>query len=187
MVETISQNTGSYQLNANPTNATVHPGQSVAFTITATPTGSISSTTLSFSCGSLPVGLTCVFTPASITLAGTQAQATQLVVTASPTILSMADPDPRSPFSGLPLWASFTGMLFGSIVLEGTQKKNRRAALIIIMLIAVLASTVFLAGCATGGAISPHTSHVSKTVQVVATGAHGTHVQTIQITVAVQQ
>jgi hypothetical protein len=187
MVETISHAAGSYQLSATPSSATIHSGQSATFTITATPTGNISSTTITLSCGSLPAGLSCVFTPASITLAGTQAQSSQLVVTASSTVLSMADPLGPHPFNSLPIWASFTGMLFGGVLVEGADRKKRRAIFVAILVVALVAGTVMLTGCAAGGASSAHSSPVSQTVQVIATGVHGQHVQTINLTILVQR
>jgi hypothetical protein len=58
--------TPSYTLGATPKTTTVTAGQSAKYTVTVTPTNGFFET-VTFSCGALPTGAACSFTPASVT------------------------------------------------------------------------------------------------------------------------
>src|SRR5581483_2478961 len=185
MVETINQAANaSYNLAANPTSATIHPGQSATFTVTATPVNGFTGS-ISFDCGTLPSGISCQFTPTTITISGTQPASTQLVVTASKNVLNSSIPN-GGPFGTMPLWASFTGILFGAVTMDGSEHKKRRAVLITLLIVGLLAGMVMLTGCATAGGNGSHQNAVAKTVQVKARAANGT-TKNLNITVYVQQ
>jgi hypothetical protein len=102
-----------YLLSATPTSASLRPGQSASFVVTATP-NPIYIGPVTFNCGSLPQGISCSFNPASLTLAGTAPASTTLTVTVAPTFV--ASSSPVSPNNGLP-FAGVTIGLFGCVAL----------------------------------------------------------------------
>jgi len=180
---------GYYVLSANPPSATIHPGESASFNLTVTPMNGFTGT-VNFDCGTLASGLSCQFSPASVMIAAGQPAAAQLVVTASATALAYSMPA-QHPGQQLPLWATFTGVMFGMAALDGMSQKKRRAMMISVAVLVILVAMVLLTGC--GGA--PHSNisqpqGASRTVQVVATtstAAGHTTAQTLNVFVTLQQ
>lgn len=68
-----------YSVQAQPSTLTVGPGQSAATTLAVLPIGG-STQTIQFSCGTLPANLTCTFSPAKVTLDGTDVAPVKLVI-----------------------------------------------------------------------------------------------------------
>jgi hypothetical protein len=140
LVQTIDAPGSAYLLSASPTDATLAPGQSAQFVITATPNPA-STDTVMFSCGSLPAGISCSFNPSSLVLNGASPQSTTLTLTVAPTFVAGATP-PKVPRSGVPA----AGMTFaiGCAVIVGLRQRilGRLApALAVIALAILLAST----------------------------------------------
>jgi hypothetical protein len=189
ITQTVTQ-TGAadYTLSASPTSATIQPGQSAVFNITATPingfTGSVN-----FACGPMPQGVSCQFSPDSVTLSDGQPASVQLTVSAAANALAVASPATR-PNHDLPLWVSFSGGLFAWVLVEGLGPQKRRRLLVVIAVFVLIAS-LSLTGCGGGSTRSSATSLTpsSRTVQVTATataGGGGASHQ-ISITVTIKQ
>jgi hypothetical protein len=131
----------TYSLSATPTTATLHPGQSATFVVTATPNPTYIGT-VSFGCGTLPAGVTCSFNPPSINLSGISPASTTLTVTVAPNFVASADPIPTSN-TGLPLVGATFGVL-GCVSLGAFWRRDRRmwtSALLFIAIALVLAAT----------------------------------------------
>ena len=189
LVNQASSPSAYYVLTANPPSATIHPGESASFNLTVTPMNGFSGV-VNFDCGTLPSGLSCQFSPASVSITGGQPAAAQLVVTASATALAYSMPA-QHPGQQLPLWATFTGVMFGMASLEGLSQKKRRAMMIGAAVVVLLVAMVLLTGC--GGAPQSNITQpqvASRTVHVVATastGAGHTSAQTLDVVLTLQQ
>ncbi len=173
-IENIDAPSSAYLLTADPSSATLFPGQSTMFAITATPNPT-SIDTVNFSCGTLPAGLTCAFNPTSITLAGVVAQTTTLTVTVAPTFVASNDSMPR-PYRGLPLAGASIGVL-GWFVMGGfcRSRRNRWTAMLSLIVFAGLLAFVGCAGAPVSSNLTPPA--IPKTIHVMATtqGTSSTH------------
>jgi hypothetical protein len=172
-----------YRLSATPTNASLRPGQSATFVVTATP-NTVSFATVNFNCGSLPLGITCVFNPISLKLNGTAAASTTLTVSVAPTVV--ASNAPVSPNGSLPMAGAMIG-IFGCVALGGLRRQARSKltpALLLIALAVILAAT----GCgSTSSGTTPTLGVSPKTIHVMATSAGQTASQQINLTITVHQ
>ena len=175
-----------YSLSASPTSATIHRGQSASFTITVTPTNGYNGT-VTFACA-VPPGVSCQFSPASVTPTSGPVQLT-LTVTASSTVALASLMDHRSG-STLSLWASVTGF-FGIFLVEGLGGWRRRRVVMAGLAVLALLAMLFLVGC--GGSSAPQPSLFnppSSTIQVLATGTGGngggTSVHELDLTVTIK-
>jgi sugar lactone lactonase YvrE len=181
-----------YSLAANPTALTIEPGQTGTITFTVTPVGGYTGT-VNFSCAGLPAGASCSFSPASVSLDGSDTlQTTQLsIVTLGPnhgTVsmnrrgdISRSDPVRASLFL-LP------GILLGGFL---TWRRNKLAGtlkgtLVVLILISAIGG---LAGC--GGSSSPSVKPGTSTVTVTATanaaGNGSSESQTATFTLTIAQ
>ena len=183
LVQNVVQGSGTprYTLSASPSSATLSPGQSTQFTITATPIGG-DTETINFSCPSLPQGVTCLFNPTSVTLNGSTPSQVTLTVAVAPMAVSANSPGPIN--GGFPLAGMAIAML-GWVALRGTgTPRGRRrmcAGLAVISLATILAAT----GCSSSGTSTVGTP---KVIQVKATGTSGnSSVQQLNLTLNIVQ
>ncbi len=159
------QNTPDYTLTASPSALTVARGQSAQATITLTPLHGFTGT-VNLSCGSVPVGVTCTFTPASLTATGDSPVSSTLVVRTTGTQLARARTGPGPAGWTLGLIGLFATVVMGS----GSWRKG-------LARLFLLALLVTLPGCgdhstrATNNVIA--TPVGQQTVTVTATGAGG--------------
>jgi sugar lactone lactonase YvrE len=112
---TFQQLSPSYTVSADPAALTVSQGSSGSVTFTVTPQNGFN-TAVSFSCDgtTLPKGVTCSFSPASVTPNGTAVKTTLTVQTTGSTVAGLDTP--RTPFSGrLPRGGAALALLLFSI------------------------------------------------------------------------
>ncbi len=175
-----------YTLTANPTSATIQPGQSAVFTITATSVNDFNGT-VDFACGVLPQGVSCQFAPASVTLTAGQSASIQLTVSAAANALASASPVSRDSGHMLPLWFSLSGGVFGWILIEGLDAQRRRRLIVLLAVIA-LAASILLTGCGSRSTAGGSPQTVQVTVNAIANGGGAnTYPHQINITVIIQQ
>ncbi len=164
----------SYQVSANPTSATIQRGQSANFTVTVNPINGYRGT-VTLSCGSLPLGVSCQFNPASVTPSTGPAQSVLTLTTASITAVNRSHAQRL-----LPLWS--TG-LFGFILIEGISRRRRIAAAVFAI---ALFALLTLTGCGAGASSSASAAKTVQTVHVIATSASGgTTSQQVNITITI--
>jgi hypothetical protein len=156
-VYTINQ--ASFMLGASPTSLIVNSGGQGAVTLTVTPQNGFNST-VSFACSGLPSGVTCSFSPTTVTPSGSAAS-TQLTISAS---AQAAASRPNScPF--LPATALAVALcLFGL--------KRRRGLPLLLLLAVTFTGLALLSGCGSGtsggaGGLKP--TPVISTVTITAT------------------
>jgi hypothetical protein len=131
-------------MSASPTTATMSAGQSAKFTVTITANAASAGQTLTLSCASLPPGLSCAFTPATVTLgaAGTTTSATLTITRLTTAALQ----PPASWLFSASTWA----LMLPAIVLIGLRApRGRRGALLLLAFIVVSAG--ISSSCGGGG------------------------------------
>jgi hypothetical protein len=175
-----------YQLSASPESATIEPGQSAIFSITATPLNGFTGT-INFDCGPMPADITCQFSPASISLDGVNPATVQLTVGSSAQMLG-ALPKNSGSGRGLPFWLGMSGGAFGLVMVEGLTQRKRRVAIAVACLLG-LALLVPATGC--GGSNRPapviqQRQTVQITATAVAAGSGGVSRQ-LTLTVTIQK
>jgi len=181
-VQNIDAPTPTYVLTADPTNATLLPGQSAAFIITATP--SVPSTdTLNFSCGTLPQGLTCDFSPPSITLDANPSQTT-LIVSVAPVFVASRD-SRHGPYCPLALAGWMVGVL--GWFLLGEFRWSRRGKLSAVLMLIALTAILASVGCASPPTTNLNPARTPKTIHVMATTQGKSAVQQLSLTITIEQ
>ena len=174
-----------------PTNAslTVAAGGSVTDTITVTPMGGYSGT-LQFSCANLPQNATCTFQPPTLTLTSTSAS--QKTMVTIQTAGSAAELRRSEPATTTLLSAAFWSPGLFAMVLAGRRRRTWSRNGSLVVLLALLAGTILIAGCGGGSSgtktpppPTPITPAGTSTVQISAT-ASGNTVQSFTVTLTVQ-
>jgi hypothetical protein len=145
LVQNVNATLQGYFLSASPTSATLHPGQSAKFVVTATP-NPLYLGTVSFSCGTLPAGVNCSFSPASITLSGISPASTTLTVTVAPSMVALVVANPTSN-TCLPLVGMTFGLL-GWVALGGLRRAGYKQWTWVVTLVA---TAIMLAATGCGG------------------------------------
>ena len=162
---TVSAVQPTFTLTANPPGVTVQPGQSAAVTIYLTP-GTGFTLTTSFACSGVPSGVTCSFSPSSVTPTGTAPVSTILTISNGTAALQ------RGPNPFLPGGVTF------AIALGFLGWKKRRGLFLALVLIAGVICLTQVTGC--GSSAKPSTT---STMTVTATSAVVTETLPISVTV----
>jgi hypothetical protein len=184
---TLTQNINAlppaYILSANPTNATLNPGQSANFVITATPNPEYVGT-ITFSCGTLPAGITCLFNPQAINLSGTSPASTTLTVTVAANMVASIVPIPSTNIAG----TVFGGMSFGLLgcVALGTFRRAGKNRWTWILALVAAAAILAATGCGRPGSNQAPSSRVTA-VNVTATTQGNGQIQQLNLTINIQR
>jgi hypothetical protein len=96
-----SSSTGDFSLSASPTSGTITAGQSAAFALNISPSGGFNQT-VSLACSGAPQAGTCAISPSSVTLNGSSASTTNIMVTTTARGMLGPQPGPRWIFPSLP-------------------------------------------------------------------------------------
>jgi hypothetical protein len=173
-----------FTLTALPVSATVAAGQSTSATLTITPSGGYAGT-VSFSCGGLPEGAACTFSPASVSPSGNAAATTTLTVTttahSSALLQNNKIPDSR-PVQTI-AWVGAFLLLFSP---KRISRFNRRL-LGLWLLVPVTAS--LMGGCSgssSAGSGNSGTPKGTQTITVTAADAHNSLSHTVNFQITVQ-
>jgi len=163
-----------FSLMLSATTATVTRGSSTTVTIDASASGGFNGP-ISLSCTGLPAGVTCTFSPPSITPGGTAANS-QLTIAVGSTYV---------PPMGYMAWASFAGIgLLGLVY--GAQKRDQRGRArrtgIWALGSAVLVLGLLLAAVGCGSSSSNHTPP-GQTVMIVGTSGALSHSTPLSLTI----
>jgi hypothetical protein len=168
--------TPGYKVNASPSAATIQLGQSANFTVTVNPVNGFKGAVM-LSCGTLPPGVSCQFSPSTVTPSNGPVQSVLTVSTASTTAANQSHSRAL-----LPLWASG---FFGLIMIEGISRRRRIA--VALFAIAVLAMLT-LTGCGSGSGNSAVSAvNHAQTVHVFATSSAGNTAQQVAISITIEE
>jgi hypothetical protein len=136
-----------FTISASPSSATISAGQSATTTLTVTPIGGYSGT-LHFSCGTLPTGVACTFTPSSLTPSGAATTASLTVSTTA-----AGGTAQRTFDRGLSAIA-WAGVIFLAFSPKRMWRMNQllKHSCLLLLLIGALVS---LSGCSSGSSPNP--------------------------------
>jgi hypothetical protein len=159
-----SGTTGNYTFTAPAPSQTVTAGATATYTLNLAGVNGYSGT-ITFSCGTLPTGATCSFSPSSVVANGILPLTTTLTIsTTAPPATTTAQARMGSPI----LLASFGGMgLFGLLIAGGGPAGRRRAA--ILFGVVVLLTLGTLVACDNGHSTPVSTATPPGTYQVAVT------------------
>jgi hypothetical protein len=192
-----------FTATATTASATVKAGSSATYDLTVTGKNGYTSA-ISFTCSGLPSKATCSFSPATVTTAGNDPQATVLTIstTAASTTTTTASLLPagansnsKSNSGSRPLLASLSALgLFGFVLAAGGKNRARgQAALLLgVMLVGISFTLVGCSGVSTPASPAttvtvPGTPAGTYTVTVTSTGAGtGAPSHSMKLTLVVQ-
>jgi hypothetical protein len=163
---------------AQPTSLTVVHGSSGNIVITGTPVGGYTGT-VTFACGTLPTGASCLFAPASLNFTGNNTAAgTTLTFGTATTVAALESLPSRSTMS--PVFAALLLLPLGFKL----RRKLMRSGVLLSLL--VLASVVGLGGCSSSPKSPTPVTTAPGTYTVPVTITAGTAVSTLNVSVIVQ-
>jgi len=122
----------------------VAAGSSGSATLTITPQNTVNET-LSFNCSGLPAETSCIFSPAKMTPNGSTVSTTLTIQT---TVASAGLAHPQFGSHWTPFYALLLPGLLGMFSVTQTGKRKPRCAHCSFLLILLVASTLWMAGCA---------------------------------------
>ena len=169
-----------FSLSLNPSSGSETKSSSATATVTVTPSNGFNSA-VSLSCSGMPAGISCAFSPASVTPSGAAATST---VTFSGT-LSASDRPARN-IAYLPEVA-FSASL-GAWLLAARRRRRIPHILSAVLFTVILAGSLFLSGCGGSGSSSSSSSGgsgsktVTSAVTITATSGSLTHTTTYTLT-----
>lgn len=172
--QVVSAAAPNYTLGANQTSATITSGRSATFQITATADEYFNGT-VSLSCGQLPVGVSCTFTPASMAPTNGHPATTSLVITTTSMQAALATPlSPASRGRGAMFLASLGGFgLFGGLLMGDFSR--RRCLAIAAIVIALALVVLGMSGCGSSSSANPNGTPTGQySIQVVGIATAGT-------------
>ena len=200
-IVTLSRTGSDFALSVTPASATATAGTSSTFSVQVTPSGGFNQT-VTLNCTGLPQLSTCAFSPASVTLDGTNAASVALTVsTTAPSFLAPVDFHRRPPNSWpirLPLLAPLRWMgrvwlflvwLMAMGIFIGRQLRTPRRvklAFSLASLVFLLAGVIALPACGGGGGTPlPHPGTPTGTYNISISGGSGniSHSTTVTLTV----
>jgi hypothetical protein len=167
---------------SSPAFLNIPAGGTATAMITLTPVNFYSGT-VTFSCGGLPLDVTCAFAPATLTPVGNAPLSTTLTVTTAASHGALRMPADSNPHQGrTSLLACLTGMGLFGLLLSGDWKNKRNRRVGILLGILVLGMMFSLVGCSSSS--TPGTPIGAQTIQVIGTGSDGT-TNSVNITINV--
>jgi hypothetical protein len=147
-----------YSMQAQPASLTIAGGQSGTTTLSILPIGG-STQTVQLSCGTVPATINCTFTPATVTLDGTNAASVKITVNAHRASATLV-----TGRHALGVTASFA---FGVVLLSFGSRRTRKRILFGLLGIAIVA----LCGAGCGSSHSPVAQSSVYVLNVTATSS----------------
>jgi len=172
---------GDFTISASPASPSVAAGESTTIALTL---GSLNgyAGVVALSCSGLPPFATCTFSPARVTIPGTEVAATLTIQTSLDSVSLGQVPRPL-PARRLH-WAN-SGFLLCGLMLTGAEIKRRRLRIVLLLL--PLFSLLLLANCSTPNAVPSivSTNPISVTTTVTISATAGTTVHSTQIALTI--
>jgi len=180
---------GNYSLGTQTPSATVAAGASATYTLNLAGSNGYNGT-ITFTCGELPTGATCSFSPASVVETGNLPLTTVLTIQTTSTTAGMLQPRPGAK-PGSPIFlASLTGMGLFGMLLAGTGKKGKQRRVGLVLAVLLMATLGTVVGCDNENSkttTSTGTPAGSYTVTVTSTGTGtGAPTHNLNLTMVVQ-
>jgi len=174
---TVSSVAPNFTATASPGAVDLSPGGSAILDITITPNASFLGT-VTFSCSGAPAGVTCSFSPASVTANGVSTVTTVLTLTDAASSSSAIHHGPN-PF--IPGGATF------ALALCFLGFKRRRGLVLGLVLLAGIFGFTQLTGCANNAGISSTGSTTSSMTVTATSSFNGTTItQTVPVSITIR-
>ena len=164
-----AQTTAAGTLIASPTSASVTPGQAASYSLTFNPVGAAVGQNFSFSCGNLPAGASCTFSPGSAT-----AEASGMTVTLA--VNTSTGPVAQLRQKRGAVWLGMLLPVLPLLLLSGQSRRRKMAVAILALLLAAA-----LVSCGGGGASSTSTPSVNNSPPTPSTGATSAGTYTVVV------
>jgi hypothetical protein len=173
---------GDFTISASPAAPSVAAGQSTSIVLTL---GSLNgyAGSVVLSCSGLPAATTCTFSPAQVTIPGTEVSAMLTIQTSLDSVSAIHAPEPL-PNRRRMSWAN-SGVLLCGLMLAGAGINSRRRRLVLMLL--ALVSLLLLVNCSAPGTVPQivSTNPVSVTTTVTISATAGTTVHSTQIALTI--
>lgn len=169
--------TAIINLKASPTALKIHMGKSATTTLNVTSTSGVVATPITFACSNLPVGMSCVFSPAIISNSGNVSS--MLTISAAPVTTAFDHREHKKGFI-------YTGLFaFGMVSFVGIGQIKRKRVLQGTLLLFVISAVMLLSSCAGMGAPSQIQTGANYTITVQGT-AGGAPITAATMSVSVE-
>jgi hypothetical protein len=176
-----------FTLGLSMADVTISAGKSTDVTLDVTPVGGFSQT-VNLSCSGLPVGVTCSFTPASVTFSGATTQEVKVTFTGASSMVSLNGSPFRFPSA---LFATLLMSIVPGMVFSLRKKKGNGSVVSCVLAFwCLLVLGTVMSGCGGGsgngggggGGLTPGTSIVTLNASSALTPSV-THAATVTLTV----
>jgi hypothetical protein len=163
----------TFSLAGSPTSLTIASGSQGTVTLTVTPQNTFNSM-VSFACSGLQAGLSCSFSPATVTPSGTGAVTTQLTISASATTGALRwNSRPLLPASPLAVAVCFLWL------------GKRRRVWMMLLLATAFAGAGMLTACGGGSSSQPSSGNTPLMSTVTVNGTSGSIQQSVTVALTV--
>jgi hypothetical protein len=176
-----------YNISVNPAAVSVQVGSSATAAFTMTPSNGYKGS-VALACGGLPTGVTCQFSPATLTADGTnKVQTSQLTVNTSGMLIASSQAWPGHPMlAGV---SSLSGLWLVLLMFRRRKSPLLRTLRLTVPMLLLFCSLGALSGCGSGPsgvytAVGNHNVTVTATSTATSTGAV---VQTVNLTLTITQ
>ena len=167
---TPAQTTAAGTFIASPTSASVTPGQAASYSLTFSPVGAAVGQDFSFSCGNLPAGASCTFSPGSATAQSSGVTTTLTVNTGTGTTALLLQQRRGTVWFGMLL------PMLPLLLLTGRSRRGKVAAMALALLMAAV-----LVSCGGGGTSSTPSPSVNNSPPTVSNGATSAGTYTVVV------
>ena len=173
LVPATAATSGDFSLALSAQSATLSVGGSASLSVSASAVGGFDNS-ISLSCSGLPSGLSCAFSPSSIT-PGSSTKA-KLTVAASSTYVPPTNPGPYAMPATMMGWLPLSGLGLAGMVLADRKKKllvkGHKQLVLLAAFVLLTLGTVITVGCG-GGSSNSKTSNPTSTITMMVTGTSG--------------
>jgi YVTN family beta-propeller protein len=183
LTQSVTSQPPDFSVATSAASATVAAGQSTTFNFSITPNNGFISP-INFSCSGQPMGVTCVFNPATVTPNGSSAVTTMLTVSTTTNVATLNSPGRQGPtaasIAGYGLWLPGAFGLAGLLFIGRSKRpRQRKTSSLLLLGVVVCLALAGLAGC--GGRSTPPPT--TATFNVVATSGGTSHSTSVTLTI----
>jgi hypothetical protein len=179
----VTNNANGFTLTAAPPKLTISPTENASVTVTITPVNGFKDT-IGLGCGSLPIGMTCTFSPLTVNLNGSTPTTLTLTIDTNNPLLGggTALNTPRGSARSILAAICWPFGLLSGLVLWRFRKRSTKLRNALLVLI-FAGTTVLMNGC--GGIGKSNAVPGTYTIQVVGVGINSNISQYVTLTVTV--